>query len=274
MLKSLLTQFAATLFLGPLGLVYSSMATAVFFTLLLAVMFFSELGIYSVLLIWPISIVTGLLMVKFHNDNVRQSGTRLLLGPDEEPSRLTAIGSWVRGFAVLSLIAVSGYIVYLYLPEIRGNEPDQIVDSGIAVPVVTSNLADPLDSQNANSVTPIQVDQNSAGSSGTENRTDGGFAVVALPKREITPVVIDAKSDDVVSNSDAGIVTNQATLLVREAVVNLRQGPGTTFAIVTQVERGELLIEFARDGQWVNVEAAATGATGWIYGRLVSPVSR
>jgi len=78
MLKSLTTQFAATLFFGPLGLAYSSVAAAVFLTLLFAVIYFTGLGLMAALLIWPIAIITGLVFVKVHNDQIRSSGSRLL----------------------------------------------------------------------------------------------------------------------------------------------------------------------------------------------------
>ena len=70
MLKSLSTQFAATLFFGPLGLAYSSMAAAVFLTLVLAVLYFTGLGILAVGLVWPIAIIVGLVFVKLHNDQI------------------------------------------------------------------------------------------------------------------------------------------------------------------------------------------------------------
>ena len=57
---------------------------------------------------------------------------------------------------------------------------------------------------------------------------------------------------------------------VQAEVVNLREGPGTGFSILAQVERGDELTEIARNGQWVNVTAKNSGTTGWIFGRLVA----
>lgn len=112
MLKSLSTQFIATLCFGPIGLVYSSMAAAVFLTLILAVLYFTEIGIAAVVIIWPIAIVAGLIFVKLHNDQIRSSGSTLLLGPDDEDQGLSAIGSWMRGIAVLALLGVGSYVVF------------------------------------------------------------------------------------------------------------------------------------------------------------------
>ncbi len=265
MLKSLSTQFAATLFLGPLGLVYSSMATAVFFTLLLAVMVFSNLGLYSVALIWPLSIVTGLLMVKLHNDQVRQSGTRLLLGPDESVQRLSPIGVWVRGVALLSLVGAGAFVAFLYWPSVSDSNLGRIITSGTGTLSTGESGSESSELKTAES---DDVEQNGS----AENTSEDSFAVIALPSRDVKPVVIDANSSDRAGSDQTGAVTNEATLQVQGAVVNLRQGPGTDFSIVTQVERGERLIEFARDGQWVNVETTSTGTAGWIYGQLVGPI--
>jgi len=51
MLKSLSTQFAATLLFGPLGLAYSSVAAAVFLTLLFAVLYFTDLGMLAAVIV-------------------------------------------------------------------------------------------------------------------------------------------------------------------------------------------------------------------------------
>ena len=59
------------------------------------------------------------------------------------------------------------------------------------------------------------------------------------------------------------------TLYVAESYVNLRRGPGTSHTVISQVRRGDELIEFERRGNWVRVEASATGTGGWIYGKLV-----
>lgn len=259
MLKSVSTQFAATLFFGPLGLAYCSVAAAVFFTLLLAVLFFTALGPLAVVLIWPVSIVVGLVFVKLHNDGMRSSGSRLLLGPGEEMTLAGTLNSWARGVAVLALIGVAGFLAYAYIPKDNagGNQLGRIVDEQTAQTSPTSQ-----------SVETKAVDSNATVIAA--NSSDGGdnFAVIALPQREVATVVLDSNGE-VTQGSTGSLNTGQPELTVSGAVVNLRQGPGTGFAIITQVEQGDRLYEFARDGQWINVETESSGFTGWIYQALV-----
>ena len=249
MLKSLSTQFAATLFFGPLGLAYSSVAAAVFLTLLLSVLYFTAIGILAVAIIWPISMVVGVVFVKIHNDGMRQSGSRLLLGPGEEGELISTIGSWGRGLAVLSLIAVAAILTLLYLPS---SDIGRIVDApaSVSTPDVVNDVA--------NSVVKDSASEESGVNSPEE--TDESFRVVTLDQRTVTPVVIGTSSASNSGNS----------LYVQAEVVNLREGPGTGFSILAQVERGDELTEIARNGQWVNVTAKNSGTTGWIFGRLVA----
>lgn len=267
MLKSLSTQFVAALLFGPLGLAYSSMAAAVFLTLLLAVLYFSELGVLAFVVIWPIAIVTGLVFVKFHNDGIQQSGSRLLLGPGESPDLVTTIGSWVRAVSVLTLIAIAGFIGYLYLPAGSGGNSNglgRIVDAGRQIVDSNNGLGQIADATpGSDSSTALAGEQNTG-----LIAPDDGFAVIALPRDDVASVIVDSGESATRSNT---AVASQGVVYVREAVVNLRQGPGVSFPILTQVERGDKLIEFARDGQWVNVETENSQISGWIYGRLVSP---
>ena len=253
MLKSLSTQFAATLFFGPLGLAYSSVAAAVFLTLLLSVLYFTAIGILAVAIIWPISMVVGVVFVKIHNDGMRQSGSRLLLGPGEEGELISTIGSWGRGLAVLSLIAVAAILTLLYLPS---SDIGRIVDAPASVssPDSTPDVVNGA----ANNVVKDSASEESGVNSPEE--TDESFRVVTLDQRTVTPVVIGTSSA-----SDSG-----NSLYVQAEVVNLREGPGTGFSILAQVERGDELTEIARNGQWVNVTAKNSGTTGWIFGRLVA----
>jgi hypothetical protein len=283
MLKSLSTQFAATLFFGPLGLAYTSVAAAVFLTLVLAVLFFTELGILSLFLVWPLAIIVGLVFVKLHNDQVRSSGSRLLLGPGEEPDFVSSVSSWARGVAVLGLILVGGYIAYLYLPDGSKQSVDntasklgRIVPSGLSAEndAGTENSsqqqADTV-AANTETVTDGQTNGNAAviAANSSDNNGDDNFSVIALPQREVATVIID--SDGTVQQGEEGSALNsgQPELTVDAPLVNLRRGPGTSFDIVTTVQAGDRLFEFARDGNWINVETASTGASGWIYSRLV-----
>lgn len=255
MLKSVSTQFAATLFFGPLGLAYCSVAAAVFFTLLLAVLYFTGFGMLAVFLMWPVSIVVGLIFAKLHNDGVRSSGSRLLLGPGEEMTLAGTLNSWARAVAVLALIVTAGFFVYAYYPK-SDNGPGRIVASQTAEQAPEpATVADAVDSTAA--VIPAKS------ADGNDN-----VGAIALPQREVATVVLDSNGETT-QGSSGSLNSGQPELTVSGAVVNLRRGPGTNFPIVTQVEEGDKLFEFARDGQWINVETESSGFTGWIYSTLV-----
>ena len=112
------------------------------------------------------------------------------------------------------------------------------------------------------------VDSSAAVIAAKSSDGNDNFAVIALPQREVATVVLDSNGD--ISEGGSGALNSgQPELTVSGAVVNLRQGPGTGFPIITQVEQGDRLFEFARDGQWINVETESSGYTGWIYRSLV-----
>lgn len=267
MLKSLSTQFAATLFFGPLGLAYSSVAGAVFLTLLFAVLYFTELGMLAAVIVWPLAIVAGMVFVKLHNDQMRASGSRLLLGPDEDASPLGTLGSWGRGIAVLSLLAVVGYLAFWYSPG-NNSKPGRIVDAAPAESTLTGNTDTENNSMGNDSSDAVVIASTNTGpeivgSVDVSDDGNGSFSVVTLDQQESEPVVIGTSSVEQEISSDA-------VLYVDAPVVNLRDGPGTDYKILVQVERGDQLNEIERDGDWVNVTAARSGTTGWIFGRLVS----
>ena len=217
MLKSLSTQFAATLFFGPLGLAYSSVASAVFLTLVLAVLFFTELGILSLFLVWPLAMIVGLVFVKLHNDQVRSSGSRLLLGPGEAPDFVSSVSSWARGLAVLGLILVGGYIAYLYLPD-SGRQSVGTTASKLGRIVPSERTAE-NDTGNANNnqqpaateladsdaVTGGQDNASAAviAANSSDNSSDDNFSVIALPQREVATVIID--SDGTVQQGEKAV---------------------------------------------------------------------
>lgn len=60
-------------------------------------------------------------------------------------------------------------------------------------------------------------------------------------------------------------------LFINGENVNIRSGPGTDFEIVTTLDRGHELIEFGREGDWINVGIArADGRDGWVLSTLVA----
>ncbi len=283
MLKSLSTQFIATLFFGPLGLVYSSVAAAVFLSLILAVLYFTELGILAVAVMWVIAIVVGLVLVKLHNDQIRSSGGSLLLGPDEEEGEaVSTAGSWGRGVAVLSMLAVGGYAGYWYSSQA---ERSSGADSGRVASVNSSqaSLTGSADSGNFNS--------SNQSNTGELDKTESDLAIAktypidgdqfdgsAFPvsgSRSATTVTVltsdqQAVEPVIIATSSAAEEINGNVYYVDSEMVNLREGPGTNFSILDQVERGDELIEVDRAGSWIRVKATESSAAGWIFSRLVS----
>ncbi len=283
MLKSLSTQFIATLCFGPIGLVYSSMAAAVFLTLILAVLYFTEIGIAAVVIIWPIAIVAGLIFVKLHNDQIRSSGSTLLLGPDDEDQGLSAIGSWMRGIAVLALLGVGSYVVFSTNKEdftdsvadrvadatAPGEDVKQVKQIEVLGSVTTDNDTNNVndnDNDNDNELNLAETfplgDDGVVLTSSTV-QPDSSVTVITLDEQTVQPVVIGTAAQS--SSPDRNI------WYVDSELVNLRDGPGTNFSILIQVVRGDELAEIERAGNWIRVEMSDTGATGWIYSRLVSP---
>ena len=61
-------------------------------------------------------------------------------------------------------------------------------------------------------------------------------------------------------------------LVVVKDKVNLRQGPSIDHPVVLQLQQGQELMEFKREGRWVHVGAYGTsGKIGWVHQRLVGP---
>lgn len=63
-------------------------------------------------------------------------------------------------------------------------------------------------------------------------------------------------------------------LYVQKSGVNVRAGPGTSNPVVLTLGKGHELIEFSRQGEWVNVGIARSGGKdGWIHSSLVAAAS-
>jgi uncharacterized protein YgiM (DUF1202 family) len=59
-------------------------------------------------------------------------------------------------------------------------------------------------------------------------------------------------------------------LYVQGNVVNMREGPSTKHPVVLKLRKGHKLMEFQRQGRWVEVGADRTGGkSGWIHSSLV-----
>jgi len=192
MQKSLSTQIAATVFFGPMGLAYTSMAVAVFFTLLLAVLIFTELGLLSVLLIWPLSIIIGTLLVKLNNDQHRHHG-RLLLAPEDEDGSLISGGSGGRAFVTLCAVALLGTLAIWYL---SGKKNDVGPDIGRIVDSPATQKTEPavIDSNSANTDATLAASQTGSLASNQANgqiqqNSSTPKSAESLPIVKTSPVV-------------------------------------------------------------------------------------
>jgi len=75
---------------------------------------------------------------------------------------------------------------------------------------------------------------------------------------------------ETVMTATTGELSNEILVVVKDKV-NLRDGPSIDHPIVLQLEQGQELMEFKREGKWVHVGAYGTsGKIGWVHQRLVS----
>lgn len=97
-------------------------------------------------------------------------------------------------------------------------------------------------------------------------------ASIAIPKVNDEEPLTPASKDEgveVVLNSTTGVPPSD-TLFVLKERVNLREGPSTNHPVVLQLDKGQELMEFKRDGRWVHVGAYGTaGKIGWVHQTLV-----
>jgi len=63
------------------------------------------------------------------------------------------------------------------------------------------------------------------------------------------------------------------TLRVVGERANLRAGPSDNATVRSQMLQGEQLLELQRDGNWYGVRVLRTGEEGWIFGKLIEPVT-
>jgi len=226
---------------------------------------------------WPVAIIVGLVFVKMHNDQMRQSGSRLLLGPGEEGDLVSTIGSWGRGFAVLSFLAIGGYIGYWYLGDVdKSRSRTELAESSVldsqseswvteadstAITTVSSSTSLSSSPEEDWNVEIIETSVETSAQSLVESPN-----VITFDEGEVTPVVIEsAASTSTIQFSEV----SETLLYVDAQLVNLREGPGTNFSVVDKIQNGTELLELDRAGTWVNVSDVNTGVTGWIYSGLL-----
>ncbi len=88
---------------------------------------------------------------------------------------------------------------------------------------------------------------------------------IDIPQARLETVTFTATEDlttfPKVSAGPKGRVTGNS--------VNLREGPGTGFAVVNQASRGEeFVVTGSSDGAWVEVELPRDGDLAWIHGKF------
>lgn len=89
-------------------------------------------------------------------------------------------------------------------------------------------------------------------------------------------VDVDTKAAEVdsVIVTTTGAIENDVLIVIKDKV-NLRDGPSIEHPIVLQLEQGQELMEFKREGKWVHVGAYGTsGKIGWVHQRLVGAVAK
>ena len=63
-------------------------------------------------------------------------------------------------------------------------------------------------------------------------------------------------------------------LYIQKNGVNVRTGPNMNSPVLLKLNKGHELVEFSRQGEWINVGIARTGGkTGWIHSFFVGAVS-
>ena len=70
----------------------------------------------------------------------------------------------------------------------------------------------------------------------------------------------------------SGCGASKPTLYVQADRVNVREGPGTSYGVKLQVNRGRSLVKLDRRGEWfwMTYEVGETTKDGWIHSSLVS----
>jgi uncharacterized protein YgiM (DUF1202 family) len=59
-------------------------------------------------------------------------------------------------------------------------------------------------------------------------------------------------------------------LWVKPRRANLREGPGTQYAVITPIVKGARLIMMAKQGEWYQVNLRSASINGWIHESVVS----
>ncbi|MEM7256296.1 MAG: SH3 domain-containing protein [Pseudomonadota bacterium] len=151
-------------------------------------------------------------------------------------------------------------------PSPQAAQPVEAVETVIAA--VNPPTADPLvvktDADPAGGVTEVKA------SAKDQSALIKTAAVAVEPAVSEQPAILPKQAEvEQIVKTTAGSATDN-TLFVLKERVNLREGPSIDHPIVLQLDIGQELMEFKRDGKWVHVGAYGTsGKIGWVHGTLV-----
>lgn len=115
-----------------------------------------------------------------------------------------------------------------------------------------------------------------AKSSSRNDQVSLAKTILASSKKPVEETAVIAKESEVdsVMVATTGALENEMLIVVKDKV-NLRDGPSIDHPVVLQLEQGQELMEFKREGRWVHVGAYGTsGKIGWVHQRLVGPVAK
>ncbi len=98
------------------------------------------------------------------------------------------------------------------------------------------------------------------------------LATAGVPAVEAAAPVVDKSAElSEVLEISTGQLENEILIVMKDKV-NMRDGPSIDHPVVLQLEQGQELMEFKREGKWVHVGAYGTsGKIGWVHQRLVGP---
>ena len=145
----------------------------------------------------------------------------------------------------------------------------EIANTEILVEASTGEVAEPM--APAQAAGDLIAMTEKAKSSSRNEQVKLAQTVLTAAKQPAEPDPL-AKTTEVeaLKAATTGELSNEILVVVKDKV-NLRDGPSIDHPIVLQLQQGQELMEFKREGRWVHVGAYGTsGKIGWVHQRLVS----
>ncbi len=142
-------------------------------------------------------------------------------------------------------------------------------DEELIIDATTGEVAEPIaPAQAAGDL--IAMAEQAKSSSRNEQVELAATVLTAAKQPEATAPVTKAAEVQTALASTTGELNNEILVVIKDKV-NLRDGPSIDHPIVLQLQQGQELMEFKREGKWVHVGAYGTsGKIGWVHQRLVS----